>query len=84
MSRQEPKRGEIYRHFNGTYYKIICVGNHSVTGERLVVYCTGGAYPPELCISPLDIFMSEVDHEKYPDATQKYIFEKVKYRLEKV
>ena len=75
-----PKIGEIYRHFKGGYYKIIAVGHHSETKERMVVYsdlsCRNSSVR-DPCIRPLDMFMSEVDHEKYPDAEQKYRFEKV-------
>lgn len=86
MERQIPNPGEVWKHFKGDYYKIICVGHHSETKERMVVYgqCVGGSkrlYNLKIkdpCIRPLEMFMSEVDHEKYPDVKQKYRFEKVK------
>lgn len=86
MNREEPKPTEVYKHFKGECYKVICVGHHSETKEKMVVYCKCFRviknkyvydHSVEPCIRPLDMFMSEVDHKKYPDVKQKYRFEKV-------
>ena len=79
-NRDIPKINEIYRHFKGGYYKIIAVGHHSETKEKMAVYYDTSGKNSTIdnpCIRPLDMFMSEVDHEKYPDVEQKYRFEKV-------
>ncbi|MBP1592921.1 MAG: DUF1653 domain-containing protein [Oscillospiraceae bacterium] len=74
--RELPAAGKIYRHFKGTCYKIICIARDSETLEETVVYENRDDESKKF-VRPLAMFMSEVDHEKYPDVKQKYRFELV-------
>lgn len=84
MSRQI-QIGSVYRHFKGFTAKIITIATHTETGESLVVYeCNGKAvnsnHEDGIYARPLEMFLSEVDHNKYPEAEQKYRFELLKER----
>ncbi len=63
----------IYKHFKGDYMYVIGVGKHTETMEDVVVYTHKG----KIWVRPVEMFLGEVDHEKYPDVEQKYRFEEV-------
>lgn len=82
--------GDIVQHFkretvdptsNKYLYEILGVAEHTETKEKLVIY--KALYKDDalgvnfgIYARPYDMFMSEVDHNKYPDIKQTYRFEK--------
>ncbi len=82
---REFHQGDIVQHFKREtvdpttkkyLYEIVGTATHSETREQLMVY--RALYDDlGLYVRPLDMFMSEVDREKYPDIKQQYRFEKV-------
>lgn len=82
MNNRQIKLNTFYRHFKGFLVYTLNIATHSETGEKLVIYnCFGenknSTHNNGIYARPLEMFLSEVDREKYPDAKQKYRFEEV-------
>ena len=79
---REIKAGNIYKHFKGHVYRVVCIGYDSENydennpeNSRLVVY--EDVDRKLVWVRPYDMFNSLVDKEKYPDVKQEYRFEEI-------
>lgn len=68
------KVNNIYKHFKGDSYIVVDMALDSETGKTLVLYRAlyGNCL---LYAREKEMFLSEVDHNKYLDVKQKYRFE---------
>ncbi len=79
FKREKMSKEDLEKDPNLYLYEIIGTSRHTETGEELMIYkplyeteCTNGV---DYAARPLEMFISGVDHEKYPGITQKYRFE---------
>lgn len=85
---REIKIGNVYKHFKNKYYIVLdivndCESNNDEEYKKIVIY--KAIYGEFLTWArPYEMFVSEVDHDKYPDIKQKYRFEEVNIENDKL
>ena len=69
--------GKKVRHFKGKEYLVLCKAEHTETGEAMIVY--KALYGEcKVYVRPLEMFISKVDTERYPNINQVFRFELIK------
>lgn len=74
--------GDIFRHFKGGLYEVVCVALNTETSEDMVIYKSISPNNPrcefgKIYARPKSMFLSVTDFNKYPEATQIYRFLKM-------
>lgn len=73
MLEREIKVNGLYKHFKGTYHKVICIAKDSEDKSEKVVYTHEDTN--EIWVRDKNMFLSKVDKVKYPNIEQEYRFE---------
>lgn len=68
--------GNRYLHFKGNVYIVTDIATHTETEEIMVIYKDFRNLDSVWC-RPLEMFLSPVDKEKYPDVKQQLRFERL-------
>ena len=66
-----------YKHFKGNVYKVLALANHTETNELLVVYQDLNN-EGKVWARPIEMFLSKVNKDKYPNCLKEYRFERIK------
>ena len=76
FKREMLSEGEIAKEPNMYLYEIMGQAEHTESGEQLMIYrpLYGEG---KLYARPMEMFLSPVDKEKYPEVKQKLRFEKI-------
>jgi hypothetical protein len=67
------EKGKKYKHFKGDIVTVLELAKDSETLEDLVVY----EHNNQIWVRSLEMFLSKVDKEKYPNVEQTYRFEEI-------
>ena len=82
FKREEMTDEQLKEEPNLYLYEIIGTARHTEDKEEVMIYkplyTTEFTTGVDFAARPLEMFMSEVDHEKYPNIIQKYRFVKIK------
>lgn len=74
---KEVKAGEIYKHFKGHIYEIVCVALNASNLNKQVIY-KDVTDENKIWVRDYEEFISPVDKEKYPSVIQNDRFELIK------